>query len=169
MVKFFRAIALIITSSAILVSCGETELAAMKTQQIKIEVEGPLFEGVNTGTFDFNFQDVLPEGKQKEAVEEALLKSVKIIVDTASFPVPSSFTLSLASPNTSMKECGFLNEAKLNSEGKYEIKLAKDQDFLSDVLQDKSQTIVVDFNIAEDWYDNYSIKAEIDWEIKLKK
>ena len=141
----------------------------MKTQQVEFTSEGPLFEGVNTGTFDFNFQDVLPDGKQKETVKDALLKSVKLIVDTTNSPEPSSFTLSLASPNTSMKEFGFLNDVKLNSEGKYEIQLAEDQDFLSEVLQDISQTIVVDFNIGEDWYDNYFISAEIDWEIKLKK
>jgi hypothetical protein len=83
-------------------------------------------------------------------------------------PVPNSFTVLLASPNTSMKECGFINvEAiKINN---YTVSLAKEQDFLVDILQDKLQTLVIDFNLDEEWFDDLTVTADIDWELKIKK
>ncbi len=165
---FKTSIPLFVVFALIFVSCSSTESFDTKVQKIDLVAVGPLFEGVNTAVVDFDFQEVLPEGKMKSQLDEVVLKSVKLFIDTATLPFPNSFTLSLASPNTSMKECGFLNEPKSNNKGKFEIRLATEQDFLSEILQDKKQTLVVDFNLAEDWYDDYSIIAELDWEVKLK-
>jgi len=165
---FKTSISLFVVFALIFVSCSSTESVDTKVQKVDLVAVGPLFEGVNTAVVDFDFQEVLPKGKMKSQLDEVILKSVKLSMDTSTLPLPNSFTLSLASPNTSMKECGFLNEPKWNNEGKFEIKLAKEQDFLLEVLQDKNQTLVVDFNLAEDWYDDYSISAELDWEVKLK-
>lgn len=169
MVKLIRKILAASFVVTLLMACGELESIKTEPQNITLEAVGPLFEGINTATFDFNFQDVLPDGKTKESLGDVLFKSVKLKVDTGEFPAPTSFTLSIASPNTSMKEFGFLNDVKLDENGQYLIQLTNEQEFLIKALKDKSQTLVVDFNLTEDWYDNYTVTAEIDWDIKLKK
>jgi hypothetical protein len=83
-------------------------------------------------------------------------------------PVPNSFTVLLASPNTSMKECGFIQEEAIKLDN-YNVSLAKKQEFLEEILQDKMQTLVIDFDLNEEWFDDYTITASIDWELKFKK
>jgi hypothetical protein len=47
--------------------------------------------------------------------------------------------------------------------------LAKEQEFLLEILQDKIQTLVIDFNLEEEWFEDLAVRADIDWELKIKK
>jgi hypothetical protein len=51
----------------------------------------------------------------------------------------------------------------------YSVSLAKEQEFLVEILQDKIQTLVIDFNLEEDWFEDLAIRADIDWKLKIKK
>ena len=66
-----------------------------------------------------------------------------------------------------MKECGFLKEESIKINN-YKASLAEEQEFLVEILQDKMQTLVIDFNLEGDWYDDLSVTAAIDWELKIK-
>ena len=96
------------------------------------------------------------------------IKSILIGLSNSEAPVPNSFTVLLASPNTSMKECGFIKEESIKMNN-YQVSLAEEQDFLVEILQDNMQTLVIDFDLKEDWFDDLTVTAAIDWELKFKK
>jgi hypothetical protein len=129
---------------------------------------GPLFEGINTATVEFDIQNILPKEVKKEQLSEVRIKSIQLSLSDSAAPVPNSFTVLLASPNTSMKECGFIQEESIKLDN-YTVSLAKEQEFLEEILQDKMQTLVIDFDLNEEWFDDYTITASIDWELKFKK
>jgi hypothetical protein len=105
---------------------------------------------------------------KKEQLSEVRIKSIQLSLSDSAAPVPNSFTVLLASPNTSMKECGFIQEESIKLDN-YNVSLAKQQEFLEEILQDKMQTLVIDFDLNEEWFDDYTITASIDWELKFKK
>jgi hypothetical protein len=97
-----------------------------------------------------------------------IIKSIQLSLLDSAAPVPISFTVLLASPNTSMKECGFIKEEAIKMNN-YNVILAKEQEFLLEILQDKIQTLVIDFNLEEEWFEDLAVRADIDWELKIKK
>ena len=155
-------------ASLLLVSCGEAEQLGTKSLSVQTTAVGPLFEGVNTSTIEFDVKTILPKNVNKEDVSEVKIKKISLTLDTARFPVPKSFTVLLASPNNSMKECGFGKESEIKN-GKFIVSLAKNQEFVTDLFKDQSQTLVIDFNLSEDWDDDYIIGAEVEWDIQINK
>ena len=152
----------------VLWGCSKSEPIKTDVQKLETIAVGPLFEGVNTATVEFDIQKVLPEEVKKEQLSEVRIKSIQLGLADSTAPVPNSFTVLLASPNTSMKECGFIQEDSIKMNN-YNVSLAEEQDFLLEILQDKMQTLVIDFNLEGEYFDDYAVTAAIDWELKFKK
>jgi hypothetical protein len=166
--KYFFKIQLIALTALVLCGCGKSEPIQTDVQKLETIAVGPLFEGINTATVEFDIQNILPKEVKKEQLSEVRIKSIQLSLSDSAAPVPNSFTVLLASPNTSMKECGFIQEESIKLDN-YNVSLAKEQEFLEEILQDKMQTLVIDFDLNEEWFDDYTITASIDWELKFKK
>ena len=166
--KYFFKIQLLALAALVLSGCGKPELIQTDVQKLETIALGPLFEGVNTATVEFDIQKVLPKEVKKEQLSDVRIKSIQLSLSDSAAPVPNSFTVLLASPNTSMKECGFIQEESIKMNN-YNVSLAKEQEFLEEILQDKMQTLVIDFDLKDDWFDDYTVTAAIDWELKFKK
>tara|TARA_B100000676_G_C18063881_1_gene839600 strand:+ start:1127 stop:1633 length:507 start_codon:yes stop_codon:yes gene_type:complete len=167
MINYFLKTQVLALSVFVLWGCGEPEPIKTDVQKLETIARGPLFEGVNTATVEFDIQKILPNEVKKEQLSEVRIKSIQLALGDSAAPVPNSFTVLLASPNTSMKECGFIQEESIKSND-YNVSLAKEQEFLEEILQDKMQTLVIDFDLKEDWFDDYTVTAVIDWELKFK-
>lgn len=166
--KYFFKTQLLALTAFVLWGCGKSEPIQTDVQKLETIAVGPLFEGINTATVEFDIQNILPKEVKKEQLSEVRIKSIQLSLSDSAAPVPNSFTVLLASPNTSMKECGFIQEESIKLDN-YNVSLAKEQEFLEEILQDKMQTIVIDFDLNEEWFDDYTITASIDWELKFKK
>jgi len=149
----------------LLSSCGTVTTLDVPNQKISVKAIGPLFEGVNTATANFKFKDLLPENTKLSDIHSAKIEAFKLLPSTEDFPANKGFTALLAAPNYSMQEFGFSNALKTD---KLNFKLAEDQAFLKNILKDSSQTLVIDFTLNEDLYDNLEFEAEIKWNIQLK-
>ena len=167
MKNYFFKTHILALSVLVLWGCGKSEPIQTDVQKLETIAVGPLFEGVNTATVEFDIQKVLPKEVEKEQLSEVRIKSIQLSLLDSAAPVPNSFTVLLASPNTSMKECGFIQEESIKMNN-YNVSLAGEQEFLVEILQDKMQTLVIDFDLKEDWFDDYKITATINWELKIK-
>lgn len=148
-----------------LTSCSTKETIEIKEHKLQATATGPLFTGVNTATADFSIKEVLPNGYKAEKIVEAKIKSVKIRPEQKETPEVLAYTALLSSPEESMNQFAFLNtpdkmEASLN--------IAEEQDFITEIIKDSNQTLVIDFNINEDWYEDWIFDVVIDWEIIVK-
>ena len=168
MKNYFFKTHILALSVLVLWGCGKSEPIQTDVQKLETIAVGPLFEGVNTATVEFDIQNVLPKEVKKEQLSEVRIKSIQLSLLDSAAPVPNSFTVLLASPNTSMKECGFIQEESIKMNN-YNVSLAEEQEFLVEILQDKMQTLVIDFDIKEDWFDDFTVTAAIDWDLKFKK
>ena len=168
MIKYLLKTQFLVLSVLILWGCGKSESIKTDLQKLETIALGPLFEGVNTATVEFDIQKMLPKEVKKEQISEVRIKSIQLGLRDSSAPVPNSFTVLLASPNTSMKECGFIKEEAIKMNN-LNVSLAGDQEFLVEILQDKMQTLVIDFNLEAEWFDDLTVSADIDWELKIKK
>ena len=168
MKNYFFKTHILALSVLVLWGCGKSEPIKTDVQKLETIAVGPLFEGVNTATVEFDIQKVLPKEVKKEQLSDVRIKSIQLSLSDSAAPVPNSFTVLLASPNTSMKECGFIQEESIKMNN-YNVSLAKEQEFLEEILQDKMQTLVIDFDLKDDWFDDYTVTAAIDWELKFKK
>lgn len=167
MINYFLKIQTLLLCVFVLMGCGKSEPIQTDFQKLETFAVGPLFEGINTATVEFDIQNILPKEVKKEQISEVRIKSIQLgLVDSAA-PVPNSFTVLLASPKTSMKECGFILEESIKMNN-YNASLAEEQEFLVEILQDEMQTLVIDFDLKEDWFDDYKITATINWELKIK-
>lgn len=147
-------------------SCGTITTLEIPNQKITVKATGPLFEGVNTAIANFNFKDLLPENTDLKDIHSAKIQDFKLVPIGDEFPENKGFTALLASPNSSMQEFGFSSALKTDESN---FKLAENQEFLIEILKDSSQTLVIDFTLTEDLYDNLEFEAEIKWSIQLKK
>ena len=166
--KYFFKTQILALIVFLLWGCGKSEPIQTDVQKLETIAVGPLFEGINTATVEFDIQNILPKEVKNEQLSEVRIKSIHLSLSDSAAPVPNSFTVLLASPNTNMKECGFIQEESIKMNN-YNVSLAKEQEFLEEILQDKMQTLVIDFDLKEDWFDDYKVTAAIDWELKFKK
>lgn len=150
----------------LLYACGTVTTLEVPDQKIVVKAVGPLFEGVNTATASFKFKDLLPGNTDLSTIHSVKIEQFKLVPLGEGNPENKGFTALLASPNSSMQQFGFSTTSKTDT---LTFSLAENQDFLNDVLKDSTQTIVLDFNLAEDLYDNMEFEAQIQWNIQLKK
>lgn len=152
--------------SMFLISCGSVTDIEVPLQKLKVKSAGPLFEGVNTATCDFNIQDILPETVKLENIHSVSIASFEIIPIGTDYPEIKGGTTLIASPTTSMQEFGLVSDVSTDA---IKLKLTENQSFLVDILKDNSQTLVFDFTISEDYMDNMEFEAQIKWKIQTKE
>jgi hypothetical protein len=149
-----KKIILLFTSFIIATACSNTEEVVFQTGTINILASGPLFEGSNTGTFDWNLimEDYIAGISGAEDIKEARLQSV--VLKSTHMNLISDLTLQMAGENTGMQKLAYMD-----GEGK--IQVANKQKNLASFFSDNHRTIVADFNINDDWYDDFAIEAEL--------
>ena len=144
----------LLTSILIVGGCSNTEEVTLQTGTITIVATGPLFEGSNTGTYawDLIVEDYISGISGAEDIKEARLQSVTL--SSSNIDLVSDLTLQMAGEHTGMQKVAYMD-----SEG--QIQVADKQKNLASFFSDNHRTIVADFNINDDWYDDFEIKAEL--------
>jgi hypothetical protein len=149
-----------------IISCSSPKPIEIGEHKIQATATGPLFTGVNTATADFKIQDLLPEGVDIEQLSSAKIKSIIVRPESESAPEVLSYTTLLSSPEEDMNQFAFLNQPDKTTAS---LTIAEDQSFIIDMLKDSSQTLVIDFNLKEDWYEDWIFDVVIEWELTITK
>ena len=157
---------LIFFFSIVFLACDSGVPLEIDKQHIVAQAKGPLFSGLNTATIDFKIKEFLPVDVEISQIASARLKSLAVNPIGEGLPSVSSYTVLVASPNQEMNQIGFLNAVQ---EGEASLVIAKEQPFMKDILKDPSQTLVIDFDLAEDYFDNLTFELTLEWEIHVTK
>jgi hypothetical protein len=147
-------------------SCSGGEKTSMETSTIVV-ASGPLYDGVNTATGTLEMDGFLPENIQKNQIQNATVLSVTLDSQGKEIPNIQSLTLLITSSTIPMQKIAFAENIEWK-EGKLELKIAAEQEKLNEIIQDKSATIVIDFDLMEEWEENLELKCTINWEITVK-
>lgn len=147
-------------------NCENAKPIETETQKLTATAEGPLFSGINTATAEFNISAVLPEGIKPENISSAKISSININSLVENPPTINSFTVLIASPKQEMTQVAFLND---KDKAEKNMSMAEDQSAVTAVLKDESQTLVIDFDLSEDWLENWNFEVEIKWEITVSQ
>ncbi len=156
-----RTLSLSLFFAALLVGCSPSEQLEWSTSKVTISAAGPLFEGSNTGTFDWSF-DLVEEIEGLDNMEnilEARLLSIELYPEDVD--VLEDVTIQLAGEKTGMQKIAFMN-----SDGS--VQVADKQENLASFFLDNYPTLVADFNLLDDWFDDYIIEAKLVFELKIK-
>ncbi|MCC5917930.1 MAG: hypothetical protein JJU02_11460 [Cryomorphaceae bacterium] len=141
-------------------SCSPTEQVEFHSGTITLTAMGPLFEGSNTATFEWDI-DMLKMVSGLEDVNDikkARLTEITISIEDAA--LVENLTIQLASKNYGMQKVGFMDAVQ-------NVQVADKQENLASFFQDEYPTVVADFNILEDYYDDFVIEAELMFELTL--
>ena len=65
-----------------------------------------------------------------------------------------------------MSQVAFLNDQKT---GEVSLTLAEDQSFVEAILRDPSQTLVIDFDLSEDYFDNWTFDVTVEWDLSINQ
>ncbi len=109
----------------------------------------------------------LPENTQKNQIQNATVLSVTLDTQGKEIPNIQSLTLLMTSSTIPMQKIAFA-ENVVWKEGKLELKIAAEQEKLNEIIQDTSATIVIDFDLKEEWEEDLEFKCTINWEITVK-
>jgi hypothetical protein len=162
MVKYLVVIGIIFWFA----SCSTGEISKVDTSNVLI-VNGPLYDGVNTATGLLDINNFLSEKTTKNQIQKATVLSVTLNSEGKVVPNIQSLTLLITSPNISMQKIAFADKVEWNN-GKIELKIAAEQEKLNEIIQDKSATIVLDFDLIEEWEEDLEFTCKINWEIIVK-
>lgn len=138
----------------VLASCSSSEELEWSTSSVTISAVGPLFEGSNTGTFEWSY-DLVEEIDGLDNLEDILnarLVSIELTPDDVD--VLEDVTIQLAGEKTGMQKIAFMN-----ADGN--VQVAEKQENLASFFLDNYPTLVADFNLLDDWYDDYNIEAKL--------
>ena len=148
------------------VACNNAVPIEVNPLQVKAEATGPLFSGINTATADFKISEILPDGVKQDQIAKAQIKSITLRSIGEGVPNVLSYTALLASPNQEMSQVAFLNDQKT---GEVSLTLAEDQSFVEAILRDPSQTLVIDFDLSEDYFDNWTFDVTVEWDLSINQ
>jgi len=162
MLKYIGILGLIF----ITISCSSGEKTSMDTSNVLVAV-GPLYEGVNTATGALEIDAFLLENTKKNQIQNATVLSVILDSEGKEIPNIQSLTLLITSSSFPMQKIAFAENIEWK-EGKLELKIAAEQEKLNEIIQDKSATVVVDFDLKEEWEEDLKLKCSINWEITVK-
>lgn len=162
MIKYFT----ILGMALIFLSCSSGEKTSMDTSNVVV-ASGPLYDGVNTATGTLEIDVFLPENTQKNQIQNATVLSVTLDNQGKEIPNIQSLTLLITSSTIPMQKIAFA-ENVVWKEGKLELKIAAEQEKLNEIIQDTSATIVIDFDLKEEWEEDLEFKCTINWEITVK-
>ena len=89
MKNYFFKTHILALSVLVLWGCGKSEPIQTDVQKLETIAVGPLFEGVNTATVEFDIQNVLPKEVEKEQLSEVRIKSIQLSLLDSAAPVPN--------------------------------------------------------------------------------
>ncbi len=160
-------------SLAFLASCsGETESLTIRSPELRLSAEGPLFEGANTATasWEFILADLIGDTEEgKVSIKNAKLTQVEILLqEREDLPNVEKMVFEMTSKNTPMTRVG-LYEGKIEPGKTFKLSLADKQEKLASAFEDGKITFVGDFDLLEEeyWEDiHFSLNAIFELEIK---
>lgn len=153
---------LIILSLAVsLFGCSSSEEVKWSTESLTVTAAGPLFEGSNTGTYewDIDLTKAIEGLNDLSQLSEARL--VDISVKAEDPDMVEDVTIQLAGEKSGMQKVAFMD-------GSGKIQVAEKQENLASFFQDKYPTVVADFNILDDWFDDFIFDVELTFTFKVK-
>lgn len=148
-----------------IMACSGGDKITVENAQLNALASGPLYEGINTATGTLDISAFLPQNTTVNQIQHAKVQSLKIVSKES--PNIKSLTLLLTSSSISMQKIAFLDEINWK-DGEIILNIAQEQEKLDEILKDKSATIVVDFDLAEDWENDWEFECKFNWEITVK-
>lgn len=163
---------LLITVFLLVVGCsGPGEIHEWKPESIEFSLEGPLFEGPNTGQvlLPLDFSEFLGDDSEKKISAARLMSAQVHAGDSLGFQQVRSFVLSFASDNedVAMQEAAFKNP--LPSEvSSVALDVAATAD-LGELFAEDRVYVVLDVDLMEDFWDgNRAFLLDLRMETKFK-
>jgi hypothetical protein len=149
-----------IAAILMLSACGSTETKIININSLVLVAEGPLFEGSNTATANW-------ENELKDLnVKSAQINSLKIWAEPQDdMPEIGEIVMEIAAPQTDMFRLGFIKSFNYQEENA--LSLAEDQKKLAAFFKQSTLTFVADIDLPEDYFDDLILKmsAEISLEV----
>jgi hypothetical protein len=144
---------------------------SFELKDVAMFAEGPLFEGSNTVQAELNapLEQFLKDHQiSMDQISRITLKNAGISAgDSSDFKLFQSITLQLASENSDMMQIAVLNPIPQN-ERQAVLKVAGEQDKLSDILKQKQIFLVGDVLIGSDAAANIDFKCSLTFDIESK-
>ena len=156
----------------VLISCSKPVEKTVTLDNIELTAEGPLFEGSNTfqATLENPLNAFLKEnGITKEDIAEVTVSGCTLSTsDSNFFNIYNSATIQLFSDNSEMQNVAVVNPIPQNQK-ELTVEVAKEQEGVTEIFNDKNIYVVGDAIIKEDVYDNLSFTATIKLNVKHYK
>ncbi len=153
-----------------LASCAPSgEKVEIQNLSIDVVATGPLFEGPNTATFDWDVNLESYLGKATEAITSAQIKAVRIKAKGSDLDaIAQDFTLQLAANGVDMAKVAHASQAEPN-EAFTNLQVAEKQEKLEKFFNQEKITFVLDFDyLEEETYDDIEFSIEVDLEMTVK-
>ena len=156
----------------LLISCSKPVEKTVTLDNIELTAEGPLFEGSNTfqATLESPLKAFLKENDlTKEDIAEITVSGCTLSTsDSNFFNLYNSATIQFFSDNSEMQNVGVINPIPQNKK-ELTVEIAKEQEGITEIFNDKNIYVVGDAIIKEDVYDNLSFTATIKLNVKHYK
>ncbi len=152
---------IILSLTILLFGCSSSEEVKWSTESLTVTASGPLFEGSNTGTYewDIDLTKALEGLDDLSQLSEARLLDITVKAEDPD--MVEDVTIQLAGEKSGMQKVAFMD-------GSGKIQVAEKQENLASFFQDKYPTIVADFNILDDWFDDFIFDVELTFTFKIK-
>lgn len=142
-------------------SCTASEKKSVVVEDLNLITQGPLFEGVNTATLNLNWTGFDLEEQKSYTVKSAKIQ--KIVLKPQVNISVNSYTILVTSKHSEMQKIGYFT-GELAADGT-EIILAEDQQKLTKIFQEEDITFVIDFDLTEDYFEDWHILMDMLLEI----
>ncbi|MEX0596062.1 MAG: hypothetical protein WD512_06130 [Candidatus Paceibacterota bacterium] len=151
-------------------SCQQEHITnELLLNDIEIKLEGPLFEGSNTGQCELEspLAEFIKENKiDIESLKEANLTELTISTDDSSnFNLYQSITIQLVSEKTDMVKVAVINPVPQNT-NTIQLKIADEQKGIMELLKQDKVFIIADAILNSDSDMNMNLKCNLKFNIK---
>jgi len=147
---------------------NETETKLYQLQNIEFKIEGPLFEGSNSGQYEIktDFAKLLGEKQNADNIKEVKLVSCQLTAsDSSDFTNLSGFVLQLTAENAEMTEIAVIDNVK----GGRNVQLKPSDKDLANFFKQNKFILLLDCYLKKDQEENLKITSNIVFEVKLNK
>ena len=152
-----------------LAACNiENEIKVYRIENIDFTLEGPLFEGANSGQYEHvvDLNQLFDNAQSSGNIKEAKLISCQIVSsDSSDFRNISSFVLQLTAEKADMIEIAVLNPV---SGGKVANLKSSEKDIGVFFNQNKF-ILLIDASLKKDQEENLKFKANLVFEVKVNQ
>ncbi|MEX1189840.1 MAG: hypothetical protein WED33_11325 [Bacteroidia bacterium] len=164
--KLFKIISCVFVL-ALICSCSSGVDKAYEIKGLELTMEGPLFEGPNSASavHKVNLGQL---SSSADKVKGATLKSVVLYLpDSLTFDDFSDFKFQLTADDAAMTEAAQLNPVPAGS-SRIELQVSSEAE-LADFFKLDEFIILIDGNLKEEIYDNFSFKADLVFDVKVSE